>query len=59
MSDYYPSIRTIVAIFYFAFWYFKDVQPFSIWWLILIYAIDYVIAIMVLSITNKIMRRAS
>jgi hypothetical protein len=57
MSDYYPSIRTIVAIFYFTFWFVKDSRPFSIWWLILIYAIDYIIALIVLSFTKKIMER--
>jgi|WetSurMetagenome_2_1015567.scaffolds.fasta_scaffold1677835_2 hypothetical protein len=56
-SDYYPSIRTIVAIFYFAYWFFKGAKPFSIWWLILIYVIDYIIAIIILNITTSMMRR--
>lgn len=57
MSDYYPSIRLVVAIFYFVFWFAKGARPFSIWWLVLIYAIDYIIAMIVLSITSSIMNR--
>ena len=57
MSDYYPSIRTIVSIFYFAFWFFKGTQPFNIWLLILIYAIDYIIATIVAVSLEKAIRR--
>jgi hypothetical protein len=58
MTDYYPNIRTIIAIFYFAFWYFKEARPFSIWWLILIYAIDYIIEIFVAYAILKINKKA-
>lgn len=57
MTDFYPSIRTIVALFYFAFWFFKGVMPFSFWWLILIYAIDYIIATIVVINIEKASRR--
>lgn len=54
MSDYYPSIRTIAAIFYFAFWFFKEVEPFSFWWLVVIYGIDYILSIVLVSIMKSI-----
>jgi len=57
MTDYYPSIRLIVAIFYFSFWFFKGVRPFNIWFLILIYAIDYIIAIIVATALERAIRR--
>jgi hypothetical protein len=57
MSDYYPSIRLIVAIFYFAFWFFKGIRPFNIWWLVLIYAIDYIIALITVSIMERAVKR--
>lgn len=57
MTDYYPSIRTIVAIFFFAYWFFKGTQPFSIWWLILIYCIDYIIGIIIAVSLEKSTRR--
>jgi hypothetical protein len=57
MTDYYPSIRVIVAVFYFTFWFFKDHAPFSFWWLVVIYGIDYVIAMFILSLTKNILEK--
>jgi hypothetical protein len=57
MTDYWPSIRTIVAIFYFAFWFFKDAKPFSLWWLVAIYVVDYIVAMIILSLTTSIAKR--
>lgn len=57
MTDYYPSIRTIVAIFYFIYWYFKEIRPFNIWWLILIFIFDYLVTIFVMGIMKKILEK--
>lgn len=56
-NDYYPNIRTIVAVFFFAYWFFKEAKPFSIWWMVLIYAIDYIVSITVISAVDKMLKR--
>ena len=57
MSDYYPGIYTIAAIFYFAYWFFKDRQPFNFWWLVLIYIAGILLEIILLSLATKVARR--
>ena len=57
MTDYYPNLRTIVAIFYFVFWYNKGIQPFNVWWLVLIFGIDYIVSMIILNITKRIIKQ--
>ena len=51
------NIRIIVALFYFTYWFFRNTRPFNIWWLILVIAIDYIISIIILDLTKKVMEK--
>jgi hypothetical protein len=57
MTDFYPDIRTIVTVFYFAMWYFKNIKPFSIWILIVVYIADYVFGIAMINLAKKALEK--
>ena len=54
-----PNARTIALVYFFFHHYMKGSYPFSIWWLILIFGLDLLIAILIDAAADKFKKGTS
>jgi len=55
------TIANIIALFYFGYWIVHNSQPFSIWWLVIMYICLYILNMILISIikcSSKVMEKA-